>query len=272
MGKFSKIEWTHHTFNPWWGCTKVSEACAHCYAETWSKRVGQELWGPRGSRRFFGEKHWNQPLKWDEEAQLTGVRPRVFCASMADVFEKRKVLETPRKKLFKLIDETKHLDWLILTKRPENIRTLSPWATQAPDNVWLGATVENQARADERIPHLAQVNSKVRFVSCEPLLGPLSLAKWLKQEISWVIAGGESGGLSRPSHPTWFKALRDECIEAEVPFHFKQWGNWSPTNDTLSNGHKILNLDDGERMIRFGKARSGRQLDGRTWDQIPTPA
>src|SRR5688500_18924379 len=121
MGKNSKIEWTNHTFNPWWGCTRVSAACKHCYAEAWAKRVGKKVWGPKAPRRFFGDAHWAGPLKWNREAEEGGIRARVFCASMADVFEARKDLQEPRAQLWKLIEKTPHLDWLLLTKRPHKI-------------------------------------------------------------------------------------------------------------------------------------------------------
>ena len=119
MGKNSKIEWTHHTFNPWWGCTRVSAACVHCYAETWSKRLGKKLWGPKAPRRFLSDAYWMEPIKWNREAKQQGHRARVFCASMADVFEARSDLNASRERLWKLIEETPQLDWLLLTKRPE---------------------------------------------------------------------------------------------------------------------------------------------------------
>jgi len=127
MGKNSRIEWTNHTFNPWWGCTKVSAARKNCYAEAWSKRVGQSVWGPNANRRFFGDKHWAEPIKWHSEALAAGQRRRVFCASMADVFEDRRDLDEWREKLWALIDATPQLDWLLLTKRPEMVRRLVPW-------------------------------------------------------------------------------------------------------------------------------------------------
>ena len=121
MGANSKIEWTTHTFNPWWGCTKVSEACKHCYAEAWAKRVGQNVWGPKPERRLLSDNHWRQPLKWNRDAANAAERPRVFCASMADVFEDRDELIEHRDRLFDLIEATPKLDWLVLTKRPQNV-------------------------------------------------------------------------------------------------------------------------------------------------------
>src|SRR5947208_2303347 len=120
MGRYSSIEWTHHTFNPWWGCQKVSAACDNCYAEIWAKRTGQDLWGSTAERRLFGEKHWSEPIRWHQEASLAGRRERVFCASMADVFERRADLNEERRRLWKVIERTPSLDWLLLTKRPQN--------------------------------------------------------------------------------------------------------------------------------------------------------
>ncbi len=270
MGKHSKIEWTHHTFNPWWGCTKVSEACKHCYAETWARRVGSRVWGPNAERRFFTNSHWKQPLDWNREAEVLGERRRVFCASMSDVFEDRPDLRSHRERLFDLIEETPYLDWLLLTKRPKNVSRMARWTTDWPDNVWLGTTVEMQKRAEELVPELAKSAAVVRFLSCEPLLGPIDLASWLGSDVSWVIAGGESGGKARPSHPVWFRALRDQCMAAGVPFHFKQWGNWAPLNGNNLDGHCVFDFEDGEQVIRLSKVKSGRVLDGRTWDEVPT--
>src|SRR5206468_8037213 len=179
MGKNSSIEWTHHTFNPWWGCTKVSPGCKHCYAETFSHRLGMAIWGVRNERRFFSEKHWREPLRWDREASKTGRRGRVFCASMADVFEARADLNSWRERLWALIDATPNLDWLLLTKRPDQIATKVPWRKNWPDNVWLGTTAENQLWAGRRIPILLKHPAAVRFASCEPLLGPVDLSSWL---------------------------------------------------------------------------------------------
>lgn len=256
MAKNSSIEWTHHTFNPWWGCVKVSPACTHCYAETWAKRVGQKLWGPRSKRRFFSDEHWRAPVKWNAEAEVLGARHRVFCASMADVFEDRPELASHRARLFRLIESTPHLDWLLLTKRPEHAPGLARragWSGAWPRNVWAGTTVENQEYAAERIPHLLEIPAKVRFLSCEPLLGPVDLGGWISS-LDWVIAGGESGGKSRPMAPEWPRGIRDQCVAAGIAFHFKQWGDWAPVEVT---------------MKRLGKKTAGRELDGRTWDGFP---
>lgn len=257
MGKHSAIEWTDHTFNPWWGCTKVSPACAHCYAEAWSKRVGLVLWGVDARRRYFSENHWRQPILWDRAAGLEKVRRRVFCASMADVFEARSDLDAWRIRLWELIGATPNLDWLLLTKRPENIRSIVPWELHWPSNVWIGVTVESQDLAVKRIPHLQELHAAVKFLSCEPLLGPLELSGLLSG-IDWVIVGGESGRGARPMDPNWVYSLRDQVVRSGISFLFKQWGEWAPGSDSTL-------------MKRVGKKAAGRLLDGRAWSQFPAP-
>ena len=273
MGKNSKIEWTHHTFNPWWGCVKVSEACKFCYAESWARRVGKNVWGAAADRRFFGEAHWTEPLKWDREAAGEGVRRRVFCASMADVFERRAELNIWRAKLWDLIEATPNLDWLLLTKRPQSVSAMTPWGENWPLNVWLGTTVENQRRANERLSILAEIPARVRFISAEPLLGPLDLRPWMKGTIGWVITGGESGAKARPSSPAWFRDLLRQCVRAEVPFHFKQWGDWAPGEGLLrSVTAPMKTATDGTEMVRVGKRLAGRALDGAIYDGLPSAA
>lgn len=272
MAKNSHIEWTHHTFNPWWGCTRVSAACKNCYAERWAKRVGANVWGARMPRRFFGDRHWNDPLKWNREAEMNGHRRRVFCASMADVFEQRRDLQVWRERLWKLIEETPWLDWLLLTKRPEKVSNLVPWNGTWPSNVWIGTTVESKRWIERRIRALVELPVSIKFLSCEPLLDLIDLQPWM-HEIDWVIAGGESGPHSRPMNPIWIRALRDQCTESRVAFHFKQWGNWKPvsSDDDIGNRRTIVLRGNGEvfRMASLGKTNSGRELDGRTWDEIP---
>jgi len=287
MGKNSEIEWTHHTFNPWWGCVKVSPACKHCYAETWSKRVGARVWGLNAERRFFGENHWRQPLLWNSEAEKAGERRRVFCASMADVFEDRGDLDSWRLRLWTLIGETPWLDWLLLTKRPEHAASLVPWTDTWPSNVWLGTTVEDQEWANRRIPILLNLPAVVRFLSCEPLLGPIDISDWLtkdaltrdeenlplgraalRQGIHWVIAGGESGHGARPMHPFWVRSLRDQCVKAGIAFHFKQWGNWRPVESPRQKSAQVQ-VQGGMCFERMSKSVAGRELDGRFWDDLP---
>ena len=177
---------------------------------------------------------------------------------MADVFEWKTGLSPIRDRLWALIEQTPNLDWLLLTKRPHLVERLAPWKDVWPENVWLGATIENQKFAEKRMHHLLSNPAKIRFLSCEPLLGPLDLSPWLS-ELHWVIAGGETGHGARHSHPDWFRSLRDQCMKAEVGFHFKQWGDWFPIEDSPEN----------IQYERRGKKRSGRRLDGRTWDELP---
>ena len=260
MGANSAIEWTDHTFNPWTGCQRVSPGCDHCYAEALSKRAPRTFgsWLPGGPRKRTSEDYWKQPLRWNRRAEKEGVRRRVFCASMADVFDN----QPPIAWLADLLDViriTPALDWLLLTKRPQLIvrrleeafeyiargtdradlvAWLYAWLRDtAPANVWLGTTAENQEEADRRIPVLLQVPATLHFLSCEPLLGSLDLTPWmhpLTREhdglgaslIGWVICGGESGPSARPMSTFWARSLRDQCRFAGVPFFFKQWGEW----------------------------------------------
>jgi protein gp37 len=273
MAENSPIEWTDHTFNPWWGCTKVSPGCKHCYAETWANRYGHNVWGPTRSRRFFSESHWRQPHKWHQDALATGERARVFCASMADVFEDHPDIAAERDRLWSLITETPMLDWLLLTKRPENMRKFAPWDGAWPSQVWAMTSVENQEMADKRLPLLLDVPAVVRGLSVEPLIGPVDLRPWLA-EVQWVIVGGESGPKSRPMHPSWVRDLRDQCLAADVPFFFKQWGNWIPV-PTAVGGETLVRVIPGEThphdqlMKRQSKKAAGRTLDGRVWNELP---
>ncbi|HWV98945.1 MAG TPA: phage Gp37/Gp68 family protein [Candidatus Acidoferrum sp.] len=280
MGKNSSIEWTDHTFNPWWGCAKVSPGCNNCYAETWARRVGENIWGVKAGRRFFTDKHWSEPLRWNADAESEGRRKRVFCASMADVFESRADLDAWRTRLWVLIRETPWLDWLLLTKRPQNIEKMVPWSECWPTNVWLGTTVEDQQRAELRLPLLLHFRAKYRFLSCEPLLGAVDLERWLGgrpgslNPIDWVIAGGESGPNARPMLPGWAMKLRDQCQGAGIPFHFKQWGHWAPVAARNGERAPVRKFWDEVMGVEIfmepkGKKIAGRDLDGATWDQIP---
>jgi protein gp37 len=276
MAKNSHIEWTHHTFNPWWGCIKVSPACDNCYAELWAKRMGHRLWGREAPRRFFSDAHWREPLRWNEEAARIGSRERVFCASMADVFERRADVNAQRVRLWELIERTPHLDWLLLTKRPQNVERIVPWGSDWPTNVWIGTSIENQSIAEKRLPFLLSLPAAVRFISCEPLLGPLNLRAWFRRRrlhsIDWVIAGGESGTCSRPMHPDWAKSLLKQCQDFGVPFHFKQWGHWAPADCHPQVTRSQLITLHNERpvnMVNIGKRIAGRLLEGTTWDEVP---
>jgi protein gp37 len=280
MAKDSKIEWTHHTFNPWWGCERVSPACKNCYAEAWAHRLGLDLWSKNSSRRMLSDAYWRAPLGWDDEAAKAGRRYRVFCASMADVFENRRDLDAPRSRLWQLIGDTPNLDWLLLTKRPQHVHNFVPWGDAWPRNVWLGTTVENQRWAKKRLPYLLEQPAAVHFLSCEPLLGPLDLTPWLTADIGahavgWVIAGGESGHRARPMNPDWARALRDQCEAHAVPFHFKQWGNWLPVEgEPHARMVRLLAGVNGVpiQMINMGKKAAGRKLDGHEWDGVPNAA
>jgi protein gp37 len=243
MGESTKIAWTDHTFNPWWGCQRVSPGCEHCYAETFSKRVGLKLWGPTTERRFFGDKHWNEPLKWNATAERAQKSDLVFCASMSDVFEKREELIVHRARLRKMVDSTPWLNYQLLTKRPHNAEPL--WAQAQYDsfngadslgplwqpNVWLGTTVEDCGRRDERIPHLFRSGAKTKFLSMEPLLEKVSIADYLVDGgPDWVIVGGESGPGARPFDLRWAELVLEECRAASVAFFMKQMGS-KPTLD-----------------------------------------
>lgn len=337
MSANSKIEWTDHTFNPWIGCTKVSPGCANCYAESEDKRRGwtPEGWGKGKPRQRTSEAYWKQPLKWNRIAawpspdiiqascpvEIPGPRPRVFCASLADWLDDEVPIEWLAD-LLALIHATPNLDWQLLTKRPENFvsRVLEvitfvgsnfrkddseitifahDWLTgKAPANVWVGASVEDQKRADERIPQLLKIPAEVRFLSCEPLLGPVNIdlvwhncpncgaQKRATQRtciasdcmashnvgVDWVIAGGESGHGARPMHPEWARGLRDQCVAAGVPFFFKQWGEYGPAPD-LRLDRRTEVVDGGmaglAHMRCVGKRAAGRLLDGREWSEFP---
>jgi protein gp37 len=295
----SKIEWTHHTFNPWIGCAKVSPGCAHCYAETlMDTRYGRVKWGKGQPRSQTSAANWKKPRQWNRQAEISnsgwraGIslgntekelldrgfikphRPRVFCASLADWLDDEVPIEWLAD-LMRLIHETPNLDWLLLTKRPQNFSSrihaaimeaacgsldadnmMSEWEDGTPPaNVWVGTTVEDQQRADERIPLLFDIPAVVRFLSCEPLLEDIDLSAFMGEccticdtiqrynfGIDWIICGGESGPGARPMEPMWARSLRNESQTGGAAFFFKQWG---------------------------GNKSTGRILDGRTWDEIP---
>lgn len=228
MAENSGIEWTHHTFNPWIGCTKVSAACDNCYAEAWDKRFGGERWGPHAPRQRTSAANWRKPIMWDRDAAENGIRYRVFCASLADVFDNHGSITSGwRGDLWHLISRTPNLDWLLLTKRPQNIKKMLPdgygspaWGDGWP-NVWLGTTVEDQAEYDRRVHHLTTIPAVVHFLSMEPLQGSVDLRG--ADGLEWVIVGGESGHSYREAKAEWFRSIRDQCAAAGVPFLFKQW-------------------------------------------------
>ena len=265
--------------------------------------MGEEVWGADASRRFFGEAHWNEPLKWNRAAAKAGERRRVFCASMADVFERHargdmnRNLNDERAKLWRLIEATPNLDWLLLTKRPQNIVEMIParWLPQMPANVWWGFTGERQREFDIRwrdIPSTIKEHGAVVFVSYEPAIESLILPPDFLALGSrgWCISGGESGTKARPSHPRWFRDIRDQCIAAGLAYHHKQNGEWTPGENverrsgTVRVAHRDINgwmlsdenlgdqeghADDEPTVYRVGKTAAGRVLDGRTWDEFP---
>jgi protein gp37 len=251
MSELTGIEWTDHTFNIAWGCMKVSPGCAHCYADTLSHRYGFDVWGPAATteRRTFGAKHWNEPLRWNKAAEKAGEARRVFCCSMCDVFEDHPTVDAERAKLWPLIRATPWLDWQLLTKRPERIAANLPgdWGN-GYENVWLGTSIESMdyiARADQ----LARVPATVRFLSCEPLLGPLDIIDVLDR-INWVIVGGESGPGARPMHELWAGDLQTQCWLSGVPFFLKQLGGFPD-----KRGHDAAVLD-GKRYVEMPESAS----------------
>jgi len=247
MGKLTTINWTDHTFNPWWGCTKVSEGCRMCYAAIYAHRYGFE-WGPSADRRLLSDNHWQEPLKWDKAAGKNGVREKVFCASMADVFEDNQQVVSERLKLWDLIAKTPHLDWQLLTKRPQNITSMVPeaWLTGTwPINVWIGTSVEDQDAANKRIPELLKVPAAVRFLSCEPLLGPVDLKGVKEGDLQWVIAGGESGPGARPMDLAWARSLKDQCQPKGIALWVKQLGG------VRDKRHELTDLPEDLRIREF---------------------
>lgn len=310
MGDNTAIEWTDRTFNPWWGCSRISPGCRNCYADQLAHRWGHDVFHLGGSRRMLSDASWRKPLTWNREAQQTGVPLRVFAASMGDVFEDHPQVATARERLWELIEQTPWLRWQLLTKRPENVPDMAPWKDAWPAHVWIGTSVEDQRRADERIPLLLQINARVRFLSCEPLLERVDLTSYLAERtdvtdayldapegalvdgmervgdqwtrrarIHWVITGGESGPKARPMEPDWARNLRDQCQAADVPYFFKQWGEWAPSGYHVIRSRPVAGRrlvgepvdDHGHRieMIRLGKKRAGRLLDGRLHDAVP---
>ena len=252
MAENSDIEWTTHTFNPWWGCTKISAGCSLCYASTHANRFG-DWWGPNAQRKFMGDAHWLMPIRWNKKAAKLGVRHRVFCASMSDVFERHAdpdindVMDRCRRRLWNLIDMTPPLDWLLLTERPENVNDMMPasWFGALPGNIWMGVTAEDQAMADARVPILAsQIHAYQKFVSYEPALAPVDLTKWL-WAIDWVICGGERAHNARPMDEAWARSMRDQCHDNDARFFYKQ------------------------KMDANGKKVSMPRIDGKRYAEVP---
>lgn len=234
----TSIQWAHYTFNGWWGCEKVSAACRDCYAETWAKRTGHAVWGADAPRRFFGEKHWNEPVLWNRAAAEAGERRRVFCASMADVFEDRRDLDIARGRLWSLIWSTPHLDWMLLSKRWGLVdieeMVAGSWRAQWPSNAWAGATVEDRASAVIRLPALGAVPAKTRFLSVEPMLEDVSAIDLTG--IHLVIIGGESGRRPRPLDLEATDRLIARCRAYDTAVFVKQMGEaWARAHGAADN-------------------------------------
>lgn len=299
MSANSKIEWTDASWNPVTGCDQISPGCARCYAKTFAERF-------RGVKGHPYEQGFDLKL-WPERLDLPKhwKKPRmIFVNSMSDWLHK----DVPDEFIFKMLDvmviDAPWHTYQLLTKRAERLPDLMRWylySRRREDNpawwlrnLWIGVSVENQKYANERIPHLLQTPAAIRWVSCEPLLGPITLHPWLVSQVStndlstipplnWVVVGGESGHGARPMHPDWARSIRDQCQEAGVPFFFKQWGEFSLLSEPQKRS--VLVHPDGRlltakeawaegteevvRMIRLGKNKSGRLLDGQEWSQYP---
>jgi len=312
MAETTKIEWADATFNPWLGCTKVSPACDNCYAEALVQdRFKIAVWGAKQPRQRTSDANWKQPLKWNRLAALRQsawecgkaiapgmsdadlvsrgfIKPepmRVFCGSLCDVFD-NEVPNQWRDDLFHLIWNTPNLQWMLLTKRIGNVK---PILGEYWPNLAVGITVVNQSEADRDIPKLLSVPAAKRFVSIEPMLGPIDIRTWLDDgsnemafagSLDLVICGGEASKNARPLHPDWVRSLRDQCAEAGTAFHFKQWGDWFPRSQWEFNPELILPDDEctgwpdsnklrnigNETFHRVGKKAAGRMLDGREWN------
>lgn len=302
MGSMTEIGWCDCTFNGWIGCAKISRGCRFCYAESQERRWhpaqdgrrSADVWGRNATRRRTADSNWLKPRTWNKQAQAAGEPLRVFSASLADVFEDHPALPPWRADLFHLIEETPWLRWMLLTKRIDQVEAMTAevWGRDWPANVWLGTSVEGQPEADERLPILLNTEGPAeRFVSAEPLLEPVVCTGHLntaRYPLSLLIVGGESGAKARPMHPDWPRSLRDQAAAADVPYHFKQWGEFAPYGvgeDTPAGvrGPVTLIAPNGTRhspklgalapagsvqLARYGKTRGGRTLDGRTHDGV----
>ena len=263
----SDIEWTDHTFNPWTGCTNISPGCDNCYAEAWSKRSGHVVWGNHPRKRTT-EAYWRAPLAWQAAAQsfrLThGRRQRVFCASLADVFDNQ-VDPTWRSDLFNLIEKTPDLDWQLLTKRPQNIAKMLPsnWGSKGWPNAWLGFTAEDQARFDQRKRFISEVPAAVWFISYEPAIGPLRI-DINDPRPDWLIVGGESGPKARPLDPSWVLDILQDCHLLNISPFFKQWGNFE--NNPLTGMHSY---SKNELKEADPNGKGGGLVDGKLVRQFP---
>lgn len=270
MGQTTEISWTDHTFNPWKGCTKVSPECDNCYAERETNRYGLNVWGQDRPRPVTSENYWKQPFKWNKAARESGERRRVFSGSWCDVMEDRSDVAMLRAHLYQVISNTPYLDWLLLTKRPQNFKRFLPpsWIDKPQDNVW-GMTTVGVKKSLWRIDALRDTPFVVRGLSIEPLLEDLGTLDL--RGIQWLIVGGESGHHARPMNPSWVRSLKDQAVAAGVAFHFKQHGEFVSVSEVEGTGvHHTF--PDGATVRRVGKVKAGRVLDGRTWDELPAGA
>ena len=284
MAENTGIEWTDATFNPWTGCTAISPACDHCYAKTLVERWG----GDFAQRKRTSAANWKKPVAWNRKAAAARKRMKVFCASLADVFDNQ-APEEWRAELWEIIRATPWLDWQLLTKRPQNIAKMLPadwgngWA-----NVWLGTTAENEEQYLRRWPHMEGLPAKLRFLSYEPAIGDIGDLGFgvSRAAPDWVICGGESGAGARPMHPEWAASVFRQCWMAGIPFFFKQWGEWSPRDEwpcgpllskalaikrdgTQVDGEDVPEDVGGHRFVRVGKKAAGAMLNGREYKDFP---
>lgn len=256
MGEVTKIQWCHHTFNLIWGCVEVSAECDHCYAREWAKRLGFDVWGKDADRRILSDDYWLQLAKWNKAARAAGERRRVFCSSMADVLEDHPIVATQRERLYPLIEECVWLDFLMLTKRPQNFMRFTPkhWRNGFPPNVWAMTTAGLQKSA-WRIDELLKVPAAVRGLSVEPMLSSLDIPR-RGDLLHWAIIGGESGAKARPFSLAHARRLIRQCQDAGTAVFVKQLGAWPyddwphdglPPLPVKQNGQKsypFLNLND----------------------------
>jgi protein gp37 len=267
----TSIEWATYTFSPWEGCEKVSPGCKNCYAEArdqWLHR-GQH-WGPQAARLPHKEAYWDQLHKWNKAAEKADMYSTVFCGSLCDILERGSYLDPMRKRLFDIVPTTPRLIYLFLTKRPENWDLFpEEWLRLWPQNAMFGFTAENDEYLIKRsafwMDLFFRTGGTVRsFISYEPALGPLPSLGYLLDigGIHWVIAGGESGDNARMPHPQWFRAAQMTCHYYKTPFLFKQWGAWYPTIDLMECVEGMRKADKHQD--------SGRLLDGRTYDELPS--
>jgi len=303
MGDKSKIEWTDATWNPVRGCSVVSEGCRNCYAMQVAARFSGEGQAYEGlAYRNSSGAHWTGKVRLVEEHledPLRWKRPRrIFVNSMSDLFHES-LDEIDIGQVFGVMALAKQHTFQVLTKRPARMLSILETARICFDfdeplpNVWLGVSVEDQKTADERIPLLMKTPGAVRWLSVEPLLGPIVFdrswlnvcaqthAPWIDSHptLGWVVVGGESGPGARPMHPDWVRSIRDQCVAAGVPFFFKQWGEWFPVSRDASSRVRLstdprwhLWPDQGDESPvskRVGKKAAGRELDGREWNEYP---